>query len=102
MINSDELWRVLQGDFYPLPAATTPVKYGDILLYLDPPADAGGVISPNWIKHASVYLMGNYTFSKGSKSSYTPYIIQRLADEWGFWRGKTKNLGIKILANILR
>jgi hypothetical protein len=96
MINSDELWRVLKRDFYPLPSLTTPVKFGDILLYFELASASPKGPGVNEIRHASVYLLDNYTFSKGSKSSYTPYVIKLLADEWKFWAAKTKNLGIKI------
>lgn len=100
MINYDELWRVLNGNFYEVDPDTVPLKYGDMLVFFDVPEDvADDLKTPvdfKWIRHTATYLFGGYTFSKGSKSPNTPYTVRTLADEWKTWKRYTKNLGVKI------
>ena len=54
------------------------------------------MVNFKWIRHASTYLFNSYTFSKGSKSPNSPYIVGTLSDEWQTWKKFTKNLGIKV------
>ena len=100
MINYDELWRVLGAEFYEVDAQRYPLKYGDILVLFDvPPATAEGdkqTIDYSWIRHTATYLFSGYTFSKGSKSPNTPYLVRTVAEEWSTWKRFTKNLGLKV------
>lgn len=99
MINYDELWRVINSDFYEVDPDKVPLKYGDMLVLFDVPKDehlAAGPVNFHWIRHAATYLFGGYTFSKGSKSPNTPYTIRTLSEEWNTWKRYTDNLGIKV------
>jgi hypothetical protein len=100
MINYDELWRVLNQNFYEVDPDSVPLKYGDMLVFFDVPEDiADDLKHPvdfKWIRHTATYLFGGYTFSKGSKSPNTPYTVRTMADEWRTWKKYTKNLGIKV------
>lgn len=100
MINYDELWRVLNGNFYEVDPDTVPLKYGDMLVFFDVPEEVADdlkyPVDFKWIRHTATYLFGGYTFSKGSKSPNTPYTVRTLADEWKTWKKYTKNLGVKI------
>jgi hypothetical protein len=94
MVNYDELWRVLQSQFYPVDPARSPLKYGDLLVFFD--FDSNKALDFRWIRHAAVYLFNDYTFSKGSKSPNTPYTVKTIGEEWHTWRQYSKNLGVKV------
>lgn len=98
MINYDELWRTLSTSFYEVDPRRSKLQYGDLLVYFDVPKNLAAYRTTNfrWIRHTATYLFGSYTFSKGSKSSSTPYTIKTLAEEWKTWTGFTKNLGVKV------
>lgn len=100
MINYDELWRVLNKNFYEVDPDQAPLKYGDVLVFFDVPeeiaSDLNHPVDFKWIRHTATYLFGGYTFSKGSKSPNTPYTVRTLADEWHTWKKYTQNLGIKV------
>lgn len=100
MINYDELWRVLNQNFYEVDPDAVPLKYGDMLVFFDVPEDVADDLKHpvdfKWIRHTATYLFGGYTFSKGSKSPNTPYTVRTLADEWRTWKKYTQNLGIKV------
>lgn len=98
MINFDELWRILHKGMYVISPSETDLKYGDVIVFFDLPEDYhfGGGIDYRWIKHATVYLFNEYTFSKGSKSANTPYTVNLLREEWTKWRNYTKNLAVRI------
>lgn len=100
MINYDELWRALGSGFYEVNPDKVPLKYGDMLVLFDVPADAENDVDVpvdfRWIRHTATYLFGGYTFSKGSKSPNTPYTVRTVADEWKTWKKYTNNLGLKV------
>ncbi len=95
MVNYDELWRTLNSVFYEVDPKTTPLEYGDIMVFFDLPKEKAAV-DFRWIRHAAVYLFDEYSFSKGSKSPDTPYTVKTLDEEWTTWRKYTSNLGVKI------
>lgn len=94
MVNYDELWRVLESQFYEVNTQKSPLKYGDLLVFFD--REEGKPIDYKWIRHAAVYLFNNFTFSKGSKSPNTPYSVKTVTDEWNTWQQYSKNLGVKV------
>lgn len=94
MINYDELWRILNTNFYEIKPESTSLKYGDVLIFFD--VIPNTQISYRWIRHASTYLFGNYLFSKGSKSPNTPYSVKTIDEEWNTWKQYSKNLGVKV------
>lgn len=94
MINYDELWRTLNSQFYEINATSTPLKYGDVLVFFD--VIPNSPLSYRWIRHASAYLFGNYVFSKGSKSPNTPYTVKTIDEEWNTWKQYSKVLGVKV------
>jgi len=94
MINYDELWYALSNNFYEVDTKMSELKYGDLLIFFD--HTAGKPIQYKWIKHASVYLFGPYTFSKGSKSANSPYTFKTLSEEWATWDRLSSNLGLKV------
>lgn len=96
MINYDELWRVISNQFYEVDLRTTPMKYGDLMVFFAVPPESSNLINFKSIRHTAIYLFGPYTFSKGSKSPNTPYTVKTLAEEWSTWRGFTQNLGVKV------
>jgi hypothetical protein len=96
MINYDELWRVINRNFYEVDPRKYPLKYGDMIVFFSAPRDGTGPINFRWIRHTATYLFGPYTFSKGSKSPNTPYSIKTLPVEWKTWHNYSKNLGIKV------
>jgi hypothetical protein len=100
MINYDELWRVLNSNFYEVDPDDQALKYGDVLVFFDVPKDAEDDIEKpidfKWIRHTATYLFGGYTYSKGSKSPNTPYTVRTLAEEWKTWKKYTSNLGVKV------
>jgi hypothetical protein len=96
MINYDELWRVINSEFYEVDPRNSPLKYGDLLVFFGVPPESPKHINFKWIRHTSIYLFGPYTFSKGSKSPNTPYSVKTLEEEWATWRSFTQNLGVKI------
>ena len=97
MINYDELWRILNLNFYEINPNETPLQYGDTIVFFDVPRD-GDMQNPDfkWIRHAASYLFGDYTFSKGSKSPNTPYSVKTINEEWQTWQKYSKNLAIKV------
>ncbi|MDA9951617.1 hypothetical protein N9D31_03475 [Oligoflexaceae bacterium] len=95
MINYDELWKTISHYFYEISPKKTALEYGDLLVFMDVPDESRKPYF-KWIRHASTYLFGEYTFSKGSKSSNTPYSIKTLKDEWKTWQGYSKNLRVKV------
>jgi len=95
MINYDELWRAINAAFYEVNPERSDLQYGDMLVFFDLPKDHE-VTNFRWIRHAATYLVGPYTFSKGSKSPDTPYTIKTLDEEWTTWRKFSKNLGAKV------
>ena len=99
MINNDELYRVLTTQFYELNIDTTPLVYGDLIIFLDVPdniEDLDANYHYSWIKHATVFLLNEYTFSKGSKSASSAYTIKTLGLELKSWKRYLKNLKIKV------
>ena len=96
MINHDELWRVLDENFYEVNLRTTKLNYGDIIVFFKVPENSSEPPSYKWLKHTSVYLFNNYTFSKGSKSSNSPYTIKTMQEEWRAWKKILKNPAIKV------
>ncbi len=97
MINYDELWRALNLEFYEVNPARTPLKYGDVLVFLDAPrTSTTAPTNFRWIRHTATYLFNGYTFSKGSKSPNTPYTIKTLEEEWKTWSRYTGNLGVRV------
>lgn len=95
MINYDELWRAINTSFYEVNPEVSPLKYGDMIVFFDTP-QSPEFINFRWIRHASTYLFGSYTFSKGSKSPDTPYTIKTLEEEWRTWQNLSQNLGVKV------
>ncbi len=102
MINHDELWRVLDENFYEINPRTTKLNYGDIIVFFKVPENSNEPPSYKWLKHTSVYLFNNYTFSKGSKSSNSPYTIKTMQEEWRAWRKILKNPAIKVFRRASR
>lgn len=96
MINYDELWRVISNQFYEIDPRTTPLKYGDLLVFFAAPLESPKYVNFKSIRHTAIYLFGPYTFSKGSKSPNTPYSVKTLQEEWTTWQSMTQNLGLKI------
>lgn len=96
MINHDELWRVLDENFYEIKPQVTNLNYGDIIVFFKIPENTNEPPSYKWLKHTSVYLFNNYTFSKGSKSSNSPYTIKTMEEEWRAWKRILKNPAIKV------
>lgn len=100
MINYDELWRALTSEFYEVNPEQQPLKYGDILVLFDVPEESSEDLNVpvhfSWIRHTATYLFSGYTFSKGSKSPNTPYIVRTVAEEWKTWKHFTKNLALKV------
>jgi hypothetical protein len=96
MINYDELWRTLQSEFYEVNLNNAPVKYGDIIVFFEVPSKNPGRANFKWIRHTAAYLFGNYTFSKGSKSSNTPYTVKTLQEEWKTWKSYTDLMAVKV------
>ncbi len=94
MINYDELWFALRNNFYEVDPELSDLKYGDLLIFFD--YVPGKPVQYKWIKHASVYLFGPYTFSKGSKSAYSPYTFKTFNVEWATWDRLTSKLGLKV------
>lgn len=95
MINYDELWRAIDGNFYEVDVEKSPLKFGDMLVFFE----AGNEKDPinfKWIRHTATYLFGPYTFSKGSKSPDTPYTTKTVDEEWATWSKYVKNLGLKV------
>lgn len=97
MINYDELWRAINKHFYEVDPKKSALKYGDMLVFFA--IDRSSVNQPvnfRSIRHAATYLLGEYTFSKGSKSPNTPYAIKTLSEEWNTWQRFTKKLGLRV------
>lgn len=104
MINYDELWRVLNRNFYEINPDKTPLKYGDMVVFMDVPPEfeETGVVSFRWIRHTATYLFNHYTFSKGSKSPNSPYTVRTLSEEWKTWKKFTSNLGVKVFRRSIK
>ncbi len=100
MINYDELWKSLNELFYEVTPDKSKLAYGDMLVFFEVPLGKESLaiddIDFRWIRHTATYLYNGYTFSKGSKSSNTPYAVRTVAEEWRTWQRFTKNLGVKI------
>lgn len=100
MINYDELWRAINRDFYEVDPEKNHLKYGDMLVFFDVPREVEDNLEVpvdfRWIRHTATYLFSGYTFSKGSKSSNSPYTVRTLGEEWKTWKGYTKNLAVKV------
>ena len=98
MINHDELWHILNWYFYEIDPQTTPLNYGDVVVFFDLPKDYSHRQPPQhqWIVHAHAYLFNGFVFSKGSKSPNTPYSIKTMEDEWQGWSRRTQNLALKV------
>lgn len=97
MINHDELWRALQENFYEVQPHTSKLNFGDIIVFFKIPEDNTEMFpSYRWLKHTAVYLFNNYTFSKGSKSSNSPYTVKTLGEEWKVWKRILQNPAIKV------
>ena len=97
MINHDELWRVLKENFYEVYPHTSKLNFGDIIVFFKIPEDDNEIFpSYRWLKHTAVYLFNNYTFSKGSKSSNSPYTVKTLKEEWRVWKKILQNPAIKV------
>jgi hypothetical protein len=96
MINYDELWRAINSYFYEVDTETSPIKYGDMLVFFNIPKDGSPWINYKWIRHTAIYLVDGFTFSKGSKSSNTPYSIKTVKEEWETWDNYTEHLGVKV------
>jgi len=98
MINYDELWRAINQNFYEINPDEQSLKYGDMVVFFDVPEDQRKIFPVDYktIRHATTYLFGGYTFSKGSKSPNSPYTVRELAEEWHTWKRYTKNLGVKV------
>ena len=97
MINYDELWRAINKHFYEVNPKKSALKYGDMLVFFAiNQSSFNEPVNFRSIRHAATYLMGQYTFSKGSKSPNTPYTIKTLTEEWQTWQRYTKKLGLRI------
>ena len=88
----------MRNSFYEIDPDVSDLKYGDLLVFLELPAGESSLqdVDFRWIRHVTVYLFNNYTFSKGSKSANSTYTVNLLEDEWGKWKNRTKNMAIKI------
>lgn len=96
MINYDELWQALKTNFSEVTSPEMPLKYGDVLIFMDKPNHTDPA-SFRWIRHAAVYLFDRFTFSKGSKSPNTPYSVKTLDEEWSTWSKISKGtMGVKV------
>ncbi len=93
MINHDELWRALNEYFYVVDPKLSPLKYGDILVFLAT-GNKDTVITYQMLKHASVYLFDQFSFSKESKSADSPYTVKTVAKEWELWQHLHNDLAI--------
>ncbi len=110
MINNDELWRVLQSSFYEVDPARSPLKFGDMIVFFQLPANlkspSDADVSYRWIKHATTYLFNDFVYSKGSKSPNSPYLVGVLRSEWKAWEkhvaGGGGNLGVKVFRKPLK
>jgi hypothetical protein len=100
MINYDELWKSLNEMFYEVTPDKSNLAYGDMVVFFDVPMGKETLgtddIDFRWIRHTATYLFNGYTFSKGSKSSNTPYAVRTVSEEWRTWERFTKNLGVKV------
>ena len=95
MLNHDELFRSLKIGFSPVNFMVSKPRYGDLLVFIDPPQGARldmETFDFRWIKHAAVFLFSGYVFSKGSKYPNSPYIIKPLPREWDAWDGRLANM----------
>jgi hypothetical protein len=97
MINYDELWRAINKHFYEVNPKKSALKYGDMLVFFAiNQSSFNEPVNFRSIRHAATYLMGQYTFSKGSKSPNTPYTIKTLVEEWETWQRYTNKLGLRV------
>jgi hypothetical protein len=102
MINNDELYRTLRSEFYEITLnGRNTLRYGDVVIFLELPRNISypeheAWFHYKWIKHAAVFLFNDYTFSKQSKSSNSPYSVKRLSDEKKYWFSRLKSPAIKI------
>ena len=96
MINYDELWRVIQLEFYEVSLDKTDLQYGDMVLFFDTAGAPGNWVDFKSLRHATTYLFNGFVFSKGSKSANSPYTIRPISDEWAVWTKFTKEIGAKV------
>ncbi|MCY4380583.1 MAG: hypothetical protein OXC40_03320 [Proteobacteria bacterium] len=99
MINHDELWHILNWYFYEIDPVVSPLKFGDVLVFLDVPPKHSTQNPANfrWIVHASAFLFNDFVFSKGSKSPNSAYTIKTIDDEWRTWKKIAKHhLAVKV------
>lgn len=102
MVNYDELWRVIQANFYEVDTSKTDLQYGDMVVFFDIAKAPKTGVDFKTLRHASTYLFGGYAFAKGSKSANSPYLIRPLADEWSTWTNYTEELGVKVFRRNLK
>lgn len=102
MINHDELWRVLDKNFYTVQPSISKLKFGDIIVFFRIPTNREEMPNFRWLKHTAVYLFNDYTFSKGSKSSNSPYTVKTLDQEWRTWKRLLKSPAIKVFRRSVR
>jgi|GEM_PF-4489601 len=101
MINNDELFLVLREHFFEIDPEKTSLRYGDVIVFVD----YGEALSEedfrySWIKHAAVFLLNDYTFSKASKSADSPYTVKTLKEEWELWVSRYNFLKIKVFRKL--
>ncbi len=100
MINYDELWRILEGNFREINPKKTALEFGDMVVIMDVTKDQQTrPVDFKNIRHAATYLFNGYVFSKGSKSASSPYLIKPLADEFKLWKSFTPNIAVKVYRN---
>ena len=100
MINYDELWRVLQSNFYEINPEKTQLEYGDMVVIMDLANDRfSKPVDYKSIRHAATYLFNGFVFSKGSKSASSPYLIKPLSDEFKLWKSFTPHIAVKVFRN---
>ncbi len=99
MINNDELWYALTHEFFEVDTARERLRYGDVLVFFDVPNE-GGPIDYRWLKHASTYLLSDYTYSKESYAANSPHTVKRLSDEWQTWQRRLPHFAVKVYRKV--
>lgn len=103
MINNDELYKILTENFHEIDPQIGKIKYGDLIIFVDYSTSKNKHdMKYSWIKHAVTFLFNNYTFSKGSKSSNSPYTIKTLKEEWELWKKRYNKLRIQVFRKPFR
>ncbi len=95
MINNDELWWALSHRFVEVDTRSDSLRYGDVIVFFDG-VDPNQPMSHRWLKHASTYLFGDYTFSKESYAADSPYTVKSLTEEWRSWQERSPQFGVKV------